>query len=238
MRDGSTVLTFGGSRVVGAVLQAAAQESNSGSVRFRVIYVLGAAAFHEDSNENKEKKKSNDGSENNGYDSADATKHEGLSIVRNLRDRGVPVATIPESAVGYALGKVDMVMVGAEGVVENGGIISRLGTYQLGMLAKATGKPFYVMAESHKFVRLYPVGQYDMPIEQNVVKFRVDGEGDGGRDGEKEKGQQRDPSNGIDTGQLPSKIGHEGRLAVRANNLCDAVDFTVSAPYCSLKFLL
>ena len=65
------------------------------------------------------------------------------------------------------------IFVGAEGVVENGGIISRLGTYQIAMLAKASKKPFYVVSESHKFVRLYPLGQHDLGIEQNVVDFRT-----------------------------------------------------------------
>ena len=97
-----------------------------------------------------------------------------METVRALRARGVPVATIPESAVAYSLGKADMVIVGAEGVVENGGIVSRMGTYQIGLLAKAVGKPFYVVAESHKFVRLYPLGQYDLPIEQQVIGFKTD----------------------------------------------------------------
>jgi translation initiation factor eIF-2B subunit alpha len=95
-----------------------------------------------------------------------------METVRALRAKGVPVSTIPESAVAYALGKADMVIVGAEGVVENGGIVSRMGTYQIGLLAKAIGKPFYVVAESHKFVRLFPLGQYDLPIEQHVVDFK------------------------------------------------------------------
>jgi len=69
-----------------------------------------------------------------------------------------------------------LVIVGAEGVVENGGIISRLGTYQIALLAKAAGKPFYVAAESHKFVRLYPLGQYDLGIDQSVIEFRTEDE--------------------------------------------------------------
>ncbi|OKL58139.1 hypothetical protein UA08_06483 [Talaromyces atroroseus] len=149
VRDGSTILTNGGSRVVSALLQKAADERNGASaVRFRVIYVLGSV---------------------NG-----TAEPEGLETVRTLRARGVPVATIPESAVAYSLGKVDTVIVGAEGVVENGGVVSRMGTYQIGLLAKAMGKPFYVVAESHKFVRLYPLGQYDLPIEQHVINFKTE----------------------------------------------------------------
>ncbi|PGG97095.1 translation initiation factor eIF-2B subunit alpha [Blastomyces parvus] len=161
VRDGSTVLTNGDSRVVGALLRKAAdelKESGAPAARFRVIYVVSSAH-------------TKDG---NGDGSSSGSNLEGMDMVTALRSRGVPVATIPESAVAYALGMVDMVIVGAEGVVENGGIISRLGTYQIGLLAKAEGKPFYVVAESHKFVRLYPLGQYDLPIKQNVVDFKTD----------------------------------------------------------------
>lgn len=154
IRDGSTVLTNGGSRAVASLLQKAADEEGGPSaVRFRVIYVLSSI------------------SKNVGEPSGEP---EGMETVRGLRAKGVPVATIPESAVAYALGKADMVIVGAEGVVENGGIVSRMGTYQIGLLAKEIGKPFYVVAESHKFVRLYPLGQYDLPIDQHVIEFKTE----------------------------------------------------------------
>ena len=41
-------------------------------------------------------------------------------------------------------------LVGAEGVVENGGIINKLGSYQIAIAAKEHGIPFYVAAESYK----------------------------------------------------------------------------------------
>ncbi|KAJ9644676.1 translation initiation factor eIF-2B subunit alpha [Coniosporium tulheliwenetii] len=140
-----------------------------------------------------------------------------------LRHKGVPVATIPESAVAYALGKIDMVIVGAEGVVENGGIISRLGTYQIGMLAKAARKPFYVVAESHKFVRLYPLSQYDLPIDQKVIEFEVEG------DGKLEKAEKKDMSADVDEGVVMG-VDDEGKTVkteeYKGNGLEDAVDFT------------
>jgi len=146
VRDGSVVLTHGGSRVVGTLLSKAAEASASGgNVRFKVIYVMN-----------------------------DARSTESSAVVAALRAKGVPVATISEGAVGYAMGKVNLVIMGAEGVVENGGIISRLGTYQIALLAKAAGKPFYVAAESHKFVRLYPLGQYDLGVDQEVIKFTTE----------------------------------------------------------------
>ncbi|KAI4124672.1 MAG: hypothetical protein LQ347_005642 [Umbilicaria vellea] len=219
VRDGTVVLTNGGSRVVGALLKSAAEE-REGSVRFRVIYVRSSHP-------------------------AAGKAEEGKAIVRELRGKGVPVATIPESAVAYSMGKVDVVIVGAEGVVENGGIISRLGTYQIGVLARSAGKPFYVVAESHKFVRLYPLGQYDLPIEQKVVDFTTvvagdeqDGDGQvGGDEGKAEVvgeswtaktpvvkerreyfGEMQSPEG------APGGKGAEGGAGAEGHN--EAVDFT------------
>ena len=45
---------------------------------------------------------------------------------------------------------MDLVLVGAEGVVENGGVINKLGTYQIALAAAAHNTPFYVAAESYK----------------------------------------------------------------------------------------
>lgn len=59
--------------------------------------------------------------------------------------------------------QTDMVIVGAEGVVENGGIVNSVGTYTAAVLAQAMKKPFYVAAESYKFARLYPLTQRDVP---------------------------------------------------------------------------
>jgi translation initiation factor eIF-2B subunit alpha len=50
-------------------------------------------------------------------------------------------------------------------VVENGGVINKLGTYTIAVCAKAHNRPFYVAAESYKFARLYPLNQRDLPME-------------------------------------------------------------------------
>jgi translation initiation factor eIF-2B subunit alpha len=56
-----------------------------------------------------------------------------------------------------------MILVGAEGVVESGGIVNQIGTYQIAVVAKAARKPFYAVVESFKFARLFPINQYDLP---------------------------------------------------------------------------
>ncbi|TNN27978.1 Translation initiation factor eIF-2B subunit alpha [Liparis tanakae] len=45
-----------------------------------------------------------------------------------LRNLNVPVTVVLDAAVGYVLEKVDLVIVGAEGVVESGGIINKVNT--------------------------------------------------------------------------------------------------------------
>lgn len=87
----------------------------------------------------------------------------GFRAATELREMGVPCEVVLDAAVGYIMEKVDVVLVGAEGVVESGGLINKIGTYQLAILAKAAKKPLYALAESFKFVRLYPLSQYDLP---------------------------------------------------------------------------
>lgn len=62
----------------------------------------------------------------------------------------VPVKLLIDSAVAYTMDEVDMVFVGADGVVESGGIINMMGTYQIALVAHSMNKPVYVAAESYK----------------------------------------------------------------------------------------
>ncbi|OAA58740.1 Initiation factor 2B-related protein [Cordyceps fumosorosea ARSEF 2679] len=144
--EGKAVLTHGNSRSVLAVLERAAR---NGPGKFRVIYVRDSARAEE----------------------SDA-------VVGQLRGKGIPVAEIPGAAVGHAMGllrQVDMVLVGAEAVAQNGGIISRIGTFQIAQLASRAHVPFYVAAETHKFARKFPLDQRDIGFEQHVLDFTTEG---------------------------------------------------------------
>ncbi|CAG2122445.1 unnamed protein product [Medioppia subpectinata] len=70
--------------------------------------------------------------------------------------------------------RVDIVLVGAEGVAESGGIINKIGTYSVAICAKTMNKPFYVLAESYKFIRLYPLNQSDVPSRLKWKSNRPD----------------------------------------------------------------
>ena len=87
----------------------------------------------------------------------------GAKSARTYERNGIPTTVVLDSAMGYVMERVDMVIVGAEGVVENGGVVNKVGTFSLGVMAKELGVPFYVAAESYKFTRLYPLNNSDLP---------------------------------------------------------------------------
>ncbi len=84
------------------------------------------------------------------------------------------MATIPEGGVAHIMSKVDIVFAGAEVITAQGGIISRLGTYQIAKLAKIDGKPLYVAAEQHKLGQTFPGDQFSFNcggFKQNLLDF-------------------------------------------------------------------
>ena len=91
--------------------------------------------------------------------------------IKALRAAGIEVETIREAKIAYVLAnvsKLNLVLVGAEAVLQDGGIISRMGTCQLAHLAKTVAgslRRFYVAAETHKIVRMTPLAN---PMEISV----------------------------------------------------------------------
>lgn len=73
-------------------------------------------------------------------------------MANELAKLDVPVKLLIDSAVAYTMDEVDMVFVGADGVVESGGIINMMGTYQIALVAHCMNKPVYVAAESYKVI--------------------------------------------------------------------------------------
>ncbi|NWU97725.1 EI2BA factor, partial [Upupa epops] len=144
IRDGARILTHAYSRVVLRVLEAAVESKK----RFSV-YVTESQP-----------------------DQAGQVLIHLQKMAKALRKLNIPVTVILDAAVGYIMEKVDLVLVGAEGVVESGGIINKvIGTNQIAVCAKAQNKPFYVVAESFKFVRLFPLNQQDVP---DKFKYKAD----------------------------------------------------------------
>lgn len=100
---------------------------------------------------------------------ASAIDGSGKNMEEMLKQDNIPSKVILDSAVGFIMEKVDVVIVGADGVSESGGIINKIGTYQIAVMAKALNRPFYVVAESFKFVRQFPLKQDDLPNEEKYA---------------------------------------------------------------------
>ncbi|KAH9854139.1 nagb/rpia/CoA transferase-like protein [Lenzites betulinus] len=96
----------------------------------------------------------------------------GLKTYEALTAAGIPCTVVLDSAVAYVMDQVDFVLVGSEAVVESGGLINYVGSNQMAIIAKAGNKPFYALAESYKFHRLFPLSQYDLPTHNpNILSF-------------------------------------------------------------------
>jgi len=68
--------------------------------------------------------------------------------VWELIKEGIPCTLITDSMAGYAmnLGKVDLVITGADRITLNGDTANKIGTYSLAVIAKENGIPFYIAA--------------------------------------------------------------------------------------------
>lgn len=97
------------------------------------------------------------------YVTISAPDNSGERMCKDLQDAHIPCTLILDSAVGYIMEQIDFVMVGAEGVVESGGIVNKIGSYTIALCAKEAKVPFYVLTESFKFSRLFPLNQGDLP---------------------------------------------------------------------------
>ncbi len=62
-----------------------------------------------------------------------------------LQQRGIPFDLIADNAAGHFMrtGQVDIVLVGSDRTAANGDVANKIGTYQLAVVAKENGIPFY-----------------------------------------------------------------------------------------------
>lgn len=78
-------------------------------------------------------------------------RFQGHLTARQLKEMGVDVTLIVDSAVRYFIEDVDYVIVGADTITVNGALINKIGTSQIALAAKEARVPFMVAAETYKF---------------------------------------------------------------------------------------
>ena len=90
-----------------------------------------------------------------------------IQFANDLQQKGIRTTLIPDSGVGYFMHKVQVVLMGAEVVVETGGVLNKLGSLQVGVMAKTFNVPVYIAVESNKFARIYPLNQKSVSVTES-----------------------------------------------------------------------
>jgi translation initiation factor eIF-2B subunit alpha len=98
-------------------------------------------------------------------------ENDGELMAKVLSEHGIESQVILDISIGYHMKDIDFIVIGADAVCENGGVINKIGTFTIALCAKNFKKPFYVMVESLKFLKMYPLDQCDVP--QCFSKFKV-----------------------------------------------------------------
>lgn len=84
-----------------------------------------------------------------------------------LTRAGVEVTLICDNAAAFVMARqrVDAVLVGADRIARNGDVANKIGTYNLALLAREHGVPFYVVAPTSTFDLAVTRGE-EIPIEE------------------------------------------------------------------------
>ncbi len=88
-----------------------------------------------------------------------------------LQQEKIPLTLITDNMVGHFLktGKVDAVVVGADRIAANGDTANKIGTYQIAVLAREHGVPFFVAAPVSTIDLTLTSGE-QIPIEQRSAE--------------------------------------------------------------------
>ncbi len=84
-----------------------------------------------------------------------------------MEQLGIPYDILPDTAAGYYMqkGEIKLCLVGADRVCSNGDFANKIGTYQVAIMAKEHGIPFYTVAPTST-VDLDLHSGADIPIEE------------------------------------------------------------------------
>jgi methylthioribose-1-phosphate isomerase len=84
-----------------------------------------------------------------------------------LHKDGIPVTVLTDGMAGHLFQRkeIDLCIVGADRIAGNGDVANKIGTYQVAVLARAHGVPFYVAAPTSTVDLSIPDGS-GIPIEQ------------------------------------------------------------------------
>ncbi len=102
------------------------------------------------------------------YNTETRPLYQGRKTAKQLKNAGIKVTIIPDSAIGIALSgeqgmkKARKVFLGADALLKTG-IINKVGSEVIAKIAKSEKTPVYIIADSWKFTKL------KVPLEQRNI---------------------------------------------------------------------
>lgn len=76
---------------------------------------------------------------------------EGKEMLRRLTEAGIRCTYVVINSVSFVMSSATKVLLGAHALLANGYVMSRMGTAQVALIAKAYNKPVLVCCETYKF---------------------------------------------------------------------------------------
>lgn len=102
-------------------------------------------------------------------------RFQGHITSKILRDAGIDVTLIVDSAVRLYMNRVNTTIVGADAISSNGALINKIGTSTVALVAKEARTLFFVAAETYKFSPETMVGEL-IEIEERDLEEVIDRE--------------------------------------------------------------
>ena len=105
-------------------------------------------------------------------------RDDGVKLAEQLKGLNFKVTVIPDTSISLWMNRVHAVLVGTDLVLQDGGLLAPVGTYNLCVLASLHRRPVYCVCETFKFMRKYVLGDSDIQQYQRQVDYRPAGSTD------------------------------------------------------------
>ena len=92
-------------------------------------------------------------------------RDQGIITAKELLAKKIKVSFIVDSAISDFIGKCDVVFVGADALRKEG-LVNKVGTYPLALVAKENGKPFYVVTTTFAIDKRKKIFMEERPITE------------------------------------------------------------------------
>jgi translation initiation factor 2B subunit (eIF-2B alpha/beta/delta family) len=89
-------------------------------------------------------------------------RNDGVRLAATLSHPNITLTVVPDAAVGLWMNDVHVILVGTDLVLQDGGLLAPVGTYNICALASVHRKPVYCVCETFKFMRKFVLSANDM----------------------------------------------------------------------------